>query len=66
MQKHEGWWTYEFCYRGQIRRLHLHTSTDKKGKRETKIQSQFVLGVFAGTKHASSDEVEARSLYAIQ
>lgn len=60
MQKHEGWWTYEFCYRGQIRQLHLHTSTDKKGKRETKIQSQFVLGVFAGTKHASPDEVEAK------
>lgn len=60
MQKHEGWWTYEFCYRSQIRQLHLHTSTSKKGKRETKIQSQFIMGVFAGSKHAAIGEVETK------
>ena len=61
MQKHDGWWTYEFCYRHHVRQLHLHTSTNGKGKRETKIQSEFMLGKFQGHKRANVNEIENKN-----
>eukprot|EP00249_Psilotum_nudum_P010590 c22634_g1_i1 orf=174-1106(+) len=35
--RHEGWWTYEFCYHGKIRQLHLENK---------KIVQEFILGVY--------------------
>ena len=61
MQKHDGWWTYEFCYRHHVRQLHLHTSTNGKGKRETKIQSEFMLGKFQGHERANVNEIENKN-----
>merc|ERR1711871_532624 len=59
MQKHEGWWTYEFCYRGQIRQLHLQAVANKNGHRETKVVSEYRLGKYDGRKNAERDEVES-------
>jgi hypothetical protein len=63
MQKQDGWWTYEFCYRHHVRQLHLHTSTDNKGKHTTKIQSEFILGKFQGSKHAGVNENEDKNSF---
>ncbi|KAH9322309.1 hypothetical protein KI387_016948, partial [Taxus chinensis] len=35
--RHEGWWSYEFCYKGKVRQIHIE---DKK------LAQQFVLGVY--------------------
>ena len=58
MQKHEGWWTYEFCYRQHVRQVHLQAVANKNGKRETKVVSEYVLGKFDGRKETAGNEVE--------
>uniref|UniRef100_A0A0D6R9F1 Protein OS-9 homolog n=1 Tax=Araucaria cunninghamii TaxID=56994 RepID=A0A0D6R9F1_ARACU len=35
--RHEGWWSYEFCYKAQVRQVHIE---DKK------LGQQFILGVY--------------------
>ena len=30
LSRHEGWWSYEFCYKKQMRQFHLVTVTDAK------------------------------------
>lgn len=35
--RHDGWWSYEFCYKGNVRQVHIE---DKK------LLQQFVLGVY--------------------
>lgn len=35
--RHEGWWSYEFCYRGKVRQFHAE---------EKKLVQEFTLGVY--------------------
>ncbi|XP_072961985.1 protein OS-9 homolog [Typha angustifolia] len=37
LYRHEGWWSYEFCYHGKVRQVHLE---------DDKAVQEFVLGVF--------------------
>ena len=60
MQKHEGGWSYEFCYRHHIRQVHLEAVAEESGKRVTKVASEYVLGKFGslGPREAKMDEKE--------
>ena len=49
LQRHEGWWSYEFCYARHVRQFHVGTTTDKKGKAQSRVEAEFVLGKHAGT-----------------
>jgi hypothetical protein len=42
--RHEGWWSYEFCYQKQVRQFHVVSGTDAKGKPTNHIESEFLLG----------------------
>lgn len=45
LTRHEGWWSYEFCYKRHVRQFHLVSGTDAKGKVTPQVQSQYVLGL---------------------
>ena len=62
MQKHDGWWTYDFCYRQHIRQVHLQTVANKNGKQETKVVSEYLLGKFNGKKSLKSSDVDSPEL----
>ena len=44
LSRHEGWWSYELCYRRHARQFHLEAGTDAKGKATSRVASEFVLG----------------------
>mmetsp|Transcript_38178 Transcript_38178/g.88055 ORF Transcript_38178/g.88055 Transcript_38178/m.88055 type:complete len:248 (+) Transcript_38178:3-746(+) len=44
LSRHEGWWSYEFCYKKQMRQFHLVTVTDAKGKVASQVQDEYLLG----------------------
>ena len=49
--RHEGWWTYEFCFQKHVRQFHTETvqSSSKDNtasKKSTVVKSEFILGRF--------------------
>ena len=44
-QRHEGWWSYEFCFKKHVRQFHVHTFKEAKtGKSQSIVQGEYVLG----------------------
>uniref|UniRef100_A0A7S2DT72 MRH domain-containing protein n=1 Tax=Octactis speculum TaxID=3111310 RepID=A0A7S2DT72_9STRA len=58
--RHEGWWSYEFCYKRHFRQFHLVTVIDAKGKTSSVIQDEYSLGKAQEADINSSGADEAK------
>lgn len=46
LKRHEGFWSYEFCYKGAIRQYHTVAMRDSTGQVMSKIESEYIIGAF--------------------
>eukprot|EP00624_Nannochloropsis_granulata_P005569 evm.model.NODE_3972_length_9029_cov_40.805073.1 len=46
LKRHEGFWSYEFCYKGAIRQYHTVAVRDSTGQVMSKIESEYVIGAY--------------------
>jgi hypothetical protein len=44
LTRHEGYWSYEFCYKKGIRQYHQVAVRDEQGKTVSRVESEYVIG----------------------
>ncbi|KAJ8600584.1 hypothetical protein CTAYLR_008173 [Chrysophaeum taylorii] len=55
LQRHEGWWSFEFCYRKTTRQFHVEID-EKDGRKTPRVVAEFSLGTFRDQRREATDD----------
>jgi len=56
LKRHEGYWSYEFCYKGAIRQYHTVAVRDSTGQVMSKIEREYVIGRYEAVPENFKEE----------
>lgn len=56
LTRHEGYWSYEFCYKKSIRQYHTVAMRDANGRTVSKVESEYVIGSYQPVPETFKEE----------